>query len=457
MIVIGAGPAGEVAAGRAADGGLSVAIVEQHLIGGECSFYACMPSKALLRPGAGARRGAAACPAPREAVTGELDVAAALARRDEVIHDLDDSAQLPWLEQRDIALYPRPRRRSTASGACASATSAALARRAVIVATGSAAALPPVAGLADAQPVDEPRGDGRAAPCPARLLVLGGGVVGCELAQAFRSLGSTRHADRARATRLLGREEPFAAEQVEAGAAGGGVDVRARARPPSRVTRARRRGHAPSSSDGEQRARRRDPRRRRAHAANTAGLGLESVGVADDGPLETDDRTCASSAPRTGSTRSATSTAARCSPTGQVPGAHRRRPHPRAARATPIVHDGPLSPRVVFTEPQVAAVGHTLEQAPEPRHQRARGRRPDGGQRRRRFVGRNVPGTARIVVDTERGSSSARRSPAPRSPSSSTRRRSRSSARCRSRRLARRAGFPTRSEVWLKLLEAYGL
>jgi hypothetical protein len=103
VIVIGAGPAGEVAAGRLAGHGLSVAIVEDRLVGGECSFWACMPSKALLRPYealAEARR----IPGAAEALGGELDVPAVLARRDEVIHDLDDSGQLPWLEDRGIAL-----------------------------------------------------------------------------------------------------------------------------------------------------------------------------------------------------------------------------------------------------------------------------------------------------------------------------------------------------------------
>src|SRR5689334_24251465 len=98
VVVIGAGPAGEVCAGRLADAGLAVAIVEQHLVGGECSFYGCMPSKALLRPGqalAEARR----IPGAAQAVTGDLDVPAALERRDEVIHHLHDDVQVPWLER----------------------------------------------------------------------------------------------------------------------------------------------------------------------------------------------------------------------------------------------------------------------------------------------------------------------------------------------------------------------
>ena len=103
VVVLGAGPAGEVCAGRLGEAGLEVAIVEPHLIGGECSFYACMPSKALLRPGellAEVRR----IPGVREAVTGDLDVDAVLKRRDEIIHDLDDSNMVPWLEQRGVTV-----------------------------------------------------------------------------------------------------------------------------------------------------------------------------------------------------------------------------------------------------------------------------------------------------------------------------------------------------------------
>src|SRR5262249_32753230 len=107
VVVIGAGPAGEVAAGRLAGEGLEVAIVEDRLVGGECSFWACMPSKALLRPYE-ALAEVKRIPGAAEAVTGELDVAAVLARRHEIIHNLEDDAQLPWLQDRKITPIPRP-------------------------------------------------------------------------------------------------------------------------------------------------------------------------------------------------------------------------------------------------------------------------------------------------------------------------------------------------------------
>src|SRR3954466_3347302 len=103
VVVIGAGPAGEVAAGRLAGDGIDTALVERELVGGECAYWACMPSKALLRP-AEALAEIRRIPGAAEAVTGSLDVKRGLPRRDKVIHDLDDSTQLPWLEDRGVTL-----------------------------------------------------------------------------------------------------------------------------------------------------------------------------------------------------------------------------------------------------------------------------------------------------------------------------------------------------------------
>jgi dihydrolipoamide dehydrogenase len=205
VVVIGAGAPGEVVAGRLGEAGLEVAVVEERLVGGECSFFACMPSKALLRPmelAAEARR------VPGVA-TGGLDVAAVLARRDEVVHDLDDSSQLPWLEERGVVLV-RGHGRLAGERRVEVGEEALAARRAVVVATGSSATMPPVPGLVDASPWTNVEAT-TAKQVPGRLFVLGGGVVGVEMAQAWSSLGS-----RCLVTGEAAEREEPAGEQAEA-------------------------------------------------------------------------------------------------------------------------------------------------------------------------------------------------------------------------------------------------
>ena len=149
-IVIGAGPAGEVSAAGLAAEGLEVALVERELVGGECAFYACMPSKALLRPGellAEVQR----VPGAREATTGKLDPRVVLRRRDEVVHDLDDTSKLPWVRDRGIALI-RGQARLDGERRVRVGDELLDARRAVVLAVGSGAAIPPIPGLREIEP-----------------------------------------------------------------------------------------------------------------------------------------------------------------------------------------------------------------------------------------------------------------------------------------------------------------
>src|SRR3954471_4811135 len=232
VVVVGGGPAGEVAAGRLADAGLEVALVEDDLVGGECSFYACMPSKALLRPQEVLRE-VRRIPGAAEAVTGELDVQAVLDRRDQVIHDLDDSSMLPWLEDRGIKLF-RGHGVLTGEKQVRVGDDELEARRAVVLSPGSSASLPPIEGLDEAGPWTN-REATTAKRVPDRVVILGGGVVGTELSQAYRSLGAQVTLIEGE-RRLLPTEEEFACEQVTDALVELGVDVR-RSRKATRVER----------------------------------------------------------------------------------------------------------------------------------------------------------------------------------------------------------------------------
>lgn len=264
VVVLGAGPVGENVADRIIAGGLSAAIVEAELVGGECSFWACIPSKALLRSGQ-ALRAARGLSGAREAVTGQLDAGALLAHRNSAVADYDDATQLPWLDSIDARLVrghgrlagertvevfagnrlavgrsdgltgAEPERADggrTEAGAAGQARGAGAAephtriraRRAVVVATGSTPALPPIPGLATARVWTSREATG-AASVPRRLLVLGGGVVGVEMATAFCDLGSAVTVI-ARGDRLLAGVEPHASDLVADALRARGVDVR---------------------------------------------------------------------------------------------------------------------------------------------------------------------------------------------------------------------------------------
>ena len=220
LIVIGAGPVGENVADYATRGGLRTALIESELVGGECSYWACMPSKALLRSGH-ALRAARRVPGAREAITAGLDVEAIFARRDAFTSDWDDHGQEEWVASAGIELIRGHGR--IVGPARVDVDGREYAARAVAIATGSVPVVPDVPGLADAAPWGT-REATSADRVPPRLIVLGGGVAGTEMAFAYASFGS-RVTVLARRT-LLGGEEPFVGERIAAALTDEGVDVR---------------------------------------------------------------------------------------------------------------------------------------------------------------------------------------------------------------------------------------
>ncbi|PZR55169.1 pyridine nucleotide-disulfide oxidoreductase [Xylanimonas oleitrophica] len=420
VVVVGGGPVGENAADRAGRTGLSVALVEGELVGGECSYWACMPSKALLRPGA-ALAAAAQVPGLQGTLQGvHVDADAVLAWRDQVTSDWDDTGQVGWLESAGITLVRGHARLAgerlvrveapevgapspdgvvddaATRSADRARTRLLRARRAVVVATGSVPVLPDVPGLAEAAPWSSREATG-ADRAPASLVIVGGGVVATEMATAYADLGS--HVTLLARSGLLSAAEPFAGELVGQALRDAGVDVRLgvevrrvdRAAPgePVTVTFAAREG---------------EPREEQVEAeeilvatgrvARTSDLGVDAVGLEPGQPLAVDDTmavldvaagsegpwlfACGDVTGRTQTTHqgkyqgrvAGDVIAARFGdgrdgvPTaGETPPAagHEARPWSRYAATA----DAVAATQVVFTRPQVAWVGPTERTARE--------------------------------------------------------------------------------------------
>ena len=209
LIVIGAGAVGENIADRAQQGGLTALLIESELVGGDCSYWACMPSKALLRSGI-VLRAAKAVGGAREAVTGDLDVAGTFKRRDGIAHDWDDQSQVDWVAGAGIGLV-RGHARITGEKQVTVDGTVYTARHAVAVSVGSDPLLPDIPGLKDVSPWTS-RAATSAQIAPKSLAIIGGGVVSVEMATAYSSFG-TEVTVLARSA-LLGGHEPFARETV---------------------------------------------------------------------------------------------------------------------------------------------------------------------------------------------------------------------------------------------------
>ena len=214
VVIIGGGAVAENVADRVVQGGLTAVLIESELVGGDCSYWACMPSKALLRSGI-ALRAAQNVEGTKQAITGDLDVAATLARRDSFTHDWDDSSQVDWVHGAGIDLVRGHGRLSGEKQVSVEASDGSVtvltARHAVVVSTGSDPVLPGIPGLAESSPWT-PRDATSAKVIPKSLAIVGGGVVAVEMATAYASFGC--EVTVLARSGLLGGQEDFAGEMV---------------------------------------------------------------------------------------------------------------------------------------------------------------------------------------------------------------------------------------------------
>jgi pyruvate/2-oxoglutarate dehydrogenase complex dihydrolipoamide dehydrogenase (E3) component len=457
VVVVGAGPPGENAAGRCAGGGLSVAIVEERLVGGECSYYGCVPSKTLIRPGdvfAAARR----VPGAAEAVTGPIDVERAFAQRDYMTSDWNDKGALSWLDSEGIELARGTGRlageRVVEVEGLDGTTRRLTARKAVVMSCGTTPAVPPIEGLRYVKYWTN-RDATAAKEVPRRFLVLGGGPIGIELAQAFKRLGSEEVTVIEGSPRVLARDEPFAGEEVKAAFEAEGIAVLTGIH----VSAVRREGDGPITAvleDGRELtgdeilvAVGRRPK--------TSDIGVDSVGLEPGKFLDVDDRLRVKGVDgdwlyAVGDVNGVALLTHMGKYQGRVCG------DVILGKDVVDIADHKAVPRVTFTDPQVCGVGLTEKEAREQRLDVRVVTTGTGDVAGAYVQGNDIKGTSQIVVDERRkvvvGATFT-------GPAVQELLHSATIAIVGEVSLERLwhavPAFPTVSEVWLRLLEAYGL
>ncbi|AZM58556.1 MULTISPECIES: dihydrolipoyl dehydrogenase family protein [unclassified Streptomyces] len=463
VVVLGAGPVGENVADRTRAAGLTTAVVESELVGGECSYWACTPSKALLRPvlaQADARR----LPGLSRSVQGPLDTDAVLARRNWFTGDWKDGGQVRWLESTGADLYrghgritgPRTVTVTGPDGGRRVLT----ARHAVAVCTGSRARLPHLPGLEEVRPWTS-REATSAQSAPGRLVVVGGGVVAAEMACAWQALGS-RVTVLVRGSGLLDRMEPFAGELVAESLAEAGADIRTGT---SVKSVARENGTVLVVTDGGDRIEADEILFATGRAPRTDDIGLETIGLEPGSWLSVDDslrvtghdwlygvgdvnhRALLTHQGKYQARIAGAAIAALAS--GESVSAEEWGAHAATA-------DHAAVPQVVFTDPEAAAVGLSLAEAERAGH-RVRAVDVDlSSVSGAGLYGDGYKGRARMVVDLEeeilRGLTLVGPGVGELIHSATIA----VTAQVPVRRLWHAVpSYPTISEVWLRLLEAY--
>ena len=408
LIILGGGAVGENIADRAVQGGLSAVIVESELVGGECSSRACMPPKAWLRS-THALRPARQVPGAAQAVTGDLDVDAVLARRDSFASNWSDAGQVRWLDRAGIDLV-RGHGRLTGTKqvtvtAAVGSTVVLTARHAVTVATGSGALVPDIDGLLQAQPWTS-REATSVKNVPKSLAIIGGGVVATEMATVFAAFGT--EVTLISRSGLLASMEPFAGELVAKALREQGVTLLL----DTKTTSVTRDGSGISIETGDgTTVTAQEVLVATGRAPRTGDIGLESIGLIPGSWIETDDTLLV---PGFDWLYAAGDVTNRALLTHQGKYQARAAGDVIAARAAGApVSDAPWGhhvatadhqavPQVTFTDPEVASVGLTAKAARkagyeirvvdyEIGHVAGAGVRADG-----------YAGTARMVVDEQR-------------------------------------------------------